>query len=161
MAIRVAVLKEKASGEKRVAIVSALTIRLEKLGAALGDPSDPKIIPVPQSSNGAACQVKSAIRETVKLVAKAEEVGLPVPRRGAFVQPIFAEVGEDKPAHGAVVAKRISADMDFVCHPTKVEADLPFGSIRRSGYGRELLGLGLKEFVNHKLIDVLDIDAHF
>ena len=64
-------------------------------------------------------------------------------------------------AHGAQVARRISTGMVFVNHPTKVEADLPFGGIRRSGYGRELIGLGLKEFVNHKLIDVVDIDAHF
>lgn len=63
--------------------------------------------------------------------------------------------------HGVEVAKRISTGMVFVNHPTKVEADLPFGGVRRSGYGRELLGLGLKEFVNHKLIDVVDIDAHF
>lgn len=65
------------------------------------------------------------------------------------------------PAHGAEVARRISTGMVFVNHPTKVEADLPFGGIRRSGYGRELIGLGLKEFVNHKLIGVVDIDAHF
>ena len=64
-------------------------------------------------------------------------------------------------ARGAKVAAKISTGMVFVNHPTKVEADLPFGGIRRSGYGRELLGLGLKEFVNHKLIDVVDIDAHF
>lgn len=64
-------------------------------------------------------------------------------------------------SHGATVARRISTGMVFVNHPTKVEADLPFGGIRRSGYGRELIGLGLKEFVNHKLIDVVDIDAHF
>ncbi|NII53687.1 NAD-dependent succinate-semialdehyde dehydrogenase [Luteibacter sp. SG786] len=63
--------------------------------------------------------------------------------------------------HGVEVAKRISTGMVFVNHPTKVEADLPFGGVRRSGYGRELLGLGLKEFVNHKLIDVVDINAHF
>lgn len=65
------------------------------------------------------------------------------------------------PAHGLEVAKQISTGMVFVNHPTKVEADLPFGGIRRSGYGRELIGLGLKEFVNHKLVDVVDIDAHF
>lgn len=65
------------------------------------------------------------------------------------------------PAHGAQVAKRISTGMVFVNHPTMVKADLPFGGVRRSGYGRELLGLGIKEFVNHKLIDIVDIDAAF
>ncbi|WP_336961504.1 NAD-dependent succinate-semialdehyde dehydrogenase [Sphingobium aquiterrae] len=63
--------------------------------------------------------------------------------------------------HGAQVARRISTGMVFVNHPTMVKADLPFGGVRRSGYGRELLGLGIKEFVNHKLIDVVDIDAPF
>ncbi|GGY88599.1 NAD-dependent succinate-semialdehyde dehydrogenase [Shewanella fodinae] len=62
---------------------------------------------------------------------------------------------------GEKVAHRISTGMVFVNHPTMVKADLPFGGIRNSGYGRELLGLGLKEFVNHKLVDVVDIDAPF
>lgn len=63
--------------------------------------------------------------------------------------------------HGAEVARKMSTGMVFVNHPTKVEADLPFGGIRRSGYGRELLDLGLKEFVNHKLIDIVSINARF
>ncbi len=65
------------------------------------------------------------------------------------------------PEHGRRVAEQISTGMVYVNHPTMVKADLPFGGVRRSGYGRELLGLGLKEFVNHKLIDVVDIDAPF
>jgi succinate-semialdehyde dehydrogenase/glutarate-semialdehyde dehydrogenase len=65
------------------------------------------------------------------------------------------------PKHGAEVARKISTGMVFVNHPTMVKADLPFGGVRRSGYGRELLGLGITEFVNHKLIDVVDIDAEF
>ncbi|XQA73101.1 NAD-dependent succinate-semialdehyde dehydrogenase [Xanthomonas sacchari] len=67
--------------------------------------------------------------------------------------------GDD--ARGVAVARRISTGMVFVNHPTMVKADLPFGGVRRSGYGRELIGLGIKEFVNHKLIDVVDIDAPF
>ncbi|WP_192457143.1 NAD-dependent succinate-semialdehyde dehydrogenase [Musicola keenii] len=65
------------------------------------------------------------------------------------------------PAHGAEVASRLSTGMVYVNHPTRVKADLPFGGIRRSGYGRELTWLGIKEFVNHKLISVVDIDTGF
>lgn len=63
--------------------------------------------------------------------------------------------------HGAEVAKRISTGMVFINHPSTSRANLPFGGIKRSGYGRELIGLGIKEFVNHKLISVIDIDAPF
>ena len=63
--------------------------------------------------------------------------------------------------HGVDVARKISSGMVYINHPTAVKADLPFGGIRRSGYGRELIGLGLKEFVNHKLIGVTDIDGTF
>jgi succinate-semialdehyde dehydrogenase/glutarate-semialdehyde dehydrogenase len=62
---------------------------------------------------------------------------------------------------GKAVARRISTGMVYINHPTAVKADLPFGGVRRSGYGRELIGLGLKEFVNHKLIGVTDIDGGF
>ncbi|ABQ35159.1 putative succinate-semialdehyde dehydrogenase [Bradyrhizobium sp. BTAi1] len=173
-------------------------------GLVAGDPFDPKTTLAPLSSQGAADEVKEKIRAAVQLGAKAEEVGPPVPNRGAFVQPtILTEVADDNPArhweffgpvsmlfrakdeddavriandspfglggsvftanpaHGAELARRVSTGMVFVNHPTKVEADLPFGGIRRSGYGRELIGLGLKEFVNHKLIDIVDIDARF
>jgi succinate-semialdehyde dehydrogenase / glutarate-semialdehyde dehydrogenase len=94
-------------------------------------------------------------------------------RHWEFFGPVSMRIANDSPfglggsvftadeKRGFDVAKRISTGMVFVNHPTKVEADLPFGGIRRSGYGRELLGLGLKEFVNHKLIDIVDIDARF
>ncbi|MFH7806925.1 aldehyde dehydrogenase family protein, partial [Acinetobacter sp. BSP-53] len=58
--------------------------------------------------------------------------------------------------HGAEVAKRISSGMVFVNRPAFSNANLPFGGIKRSGYGRELIGLGIKEFINHKLIYVTD-----
>lgn len=63
--------------------------------------------------------------------------------------------------HGIEVARQISTGMVYINHPTGVAADLPFGGVRRSGYGRELVGLGIKEFVNHKLIAVTDIDGAF
>lgn len=169
-----------------------------------GDPFDAGTTLAPLSSQGAADEIREQVREAVKLGAKAEEVGPPVPNHGAFVQPtILTNFADDNPARhweffgpitmlfrakddddavriandspfglggsvftsdnarGVELAKKISTGMVFINHPTKVEADLPFGGIRRSGYGRELIGLGLTEFVNHKLIDVVDIDARF
>jgi succinate-semialdehyde dehydrogenase / glutarate-semialdehyde dehydrogenase len=49
--------------------------------------------------------------------------------------------------------------MMFANHPTRMAADLSFGSIRMSGYGRELSGLGIHEFVNNNLVRVVLIDA--
>ncbi len=59
------------------------------------------------------------------------------------------------------MAAKILTGMVFINHPTIVKADVPFGGIRHSGYGRELTGLGIKEFVNHKVIGISDIDAAF
>lgn len=59
---------------------------------------------------------------------------------------------------GKRVASRIETGMVLVNHPTWTAADLPFGGIKNSGYGRELSGLGIQEFVNKKLIRVADIN---
>ena len=50
------------------------------------------------------------------------------------------------------VAEAVDTGMMFVNQPTKSQAELPFGGIKNSGYGRELSKLGIMEFVNKKLI---------
>jgi succinate-semialdehyde dehydrogenase/glutarate-semialdehyde dehydrogenase len=62
-------------------------------------------------------------------------------------------------ARGKRVASRIDTGMVFLNHPTWTAADLPFGGIKNSGYGRELSCLGIQEFVNKKLVRVSFIDA--
>jgi succinate-semialdehyde dehydrogenase / glutarate-semialdehyde dehydrogenase len=54
--------------------------------------------------------------------------------------------------HGKRVASRIDTGMVFINYPSVSTADLPFGGIKRSGYGKELSDLGIQEFVNKKLI---------
>ena len=49
--------------------------------------------------------------------------------------------------------------MVFINHPTWTAADLPFGGITHSGYGRELSSAGIQEVVNKKLVRVADIHA--
>jgi succinate-semialdehyde dehydrogenase/glutarate-semialdehyde dehydrogenase len=53
---------------------------------------------------------------------------------------------------GKRVASRIDTGMVFINYPSVSTADLPFGGIKRSGYGKELSDLGIQEFVNKKLI---------
>jgi len=62
-------------------------------------------------------------------------------------------------ARGKRVASRVDTGMMFVNHPTWTSAELPFGGIKNSGYGRELSSMGIQEFVNKKLVRVVSIDA--
>jgi succinate-semialdehyde dehydrogenase/glutarate-semialdehyde dehydrogenase len=57
------------------------------------------------------------------------------------------------------VADRVDGGMVWINHPTASRPELPFGGIKRSGYGRELSDLGMQEFVNKKLICAVPPDA--
>lgn len=56
------------------------------------------------------------------------------------------------PRQGQRVADQIEAGMVFVNGVLAESAELPFGGVKRSGFGRELGRPGIEEFVNKKLI---------
>ncbi len=56
------------------------------------------------------------------------------------------------PEQAARVADRLEAGMVFINGVGLEAAELPFGGIKRSGFGRELGTLGIEEFVNKKMI---------
>jgi succinate-semialdehyde dehydrogenase/glutarate-semialdehyde dehydrogenase len=60
------------------------------------------------------------------------------------------------PKRALAVAEAVDTGMMFVNQPTNSQAELPFGGIKNSGYGRELSKLGIMEFVNKKLIHLGD-----
>ncbi|MEB0060231.1 NAD-dependent succinate-semialdehyde dehydrogenase [Variovorax sp. LG9.2] len=55
-------------------------------------------------------------------------------------------------ARGKHVASLVDTGMMFVNNINWVDAELPFGGIKNSGYGRELGDMGIQEFVNKKLV---------
>ena len=62
-------------------------------------------------------------------------------------------------ARGKRVASRIDTGMMFINNISWSDAELPFGGIKASGYGRELGDMGIQQFVNKKLVRTTSIDA--
>jgi succinate-semialdehyde dehydrogenase/glutarate-semialdehyde dehydrogenase len=60
---------------------------------------------------------------------------------------------------GKRVASAVETGMMFINNISWSDADLPFGGIKDTGYGRELGDMGIQEFVNHKLVRYVVADA--
>ena len=55
-------------------------------------------------------------------------------------------------ARGKRIASQVDTGMMFANNIDWSDADLPFGGIKGSGYGRELGAMGIQEVVNKKLV---------
>jgi succinate-semialdehyde dehydrogenase/glutarate-semialdehyde dehydrogenase len=60
---------------------------------------------------------------------------------------------------GKRVARRVDTGMMFVNNISWSDAELPFGGVKDSGYGRELGNMGIQQFVNKKLVRTLAAEA--
>ncbi len=57
-------------------------------------------------------------------------------------------------ARAQAVGARLETGMVWINSTSKSSAELPFGGVKRSGFGRELGQLGIEEFANRKLIRI-------
>jgi succinate-semialdehyde dehydrogenase/glutarate-semialdehyde dehydrogenase len=62
-------------------------------------------------------------------------------------------------ARGKRVATKVETGMMFINNIDWTDAELPFGGIKNSGYGRELGDMGIQEFVNKKLVRTANLKA--
>ena len=62
-------------------------------------------------------------------------------------------------ARGKRVATKVETGMMFINNIDWTDAELPFGGIKNSGYGRELGNMGIQEFVNKKLVRTANLHA--
>ncbi|MDP9013214.1 MAG: NAD-dependent succinate-semialdehyde dehydrogenase [Pseudomonadota bacterium] len=62
-------------------------------------------------------------------------------------------------ARGKRLATRVETGMMFINNISWSDAELPFGGIKDSGYGRELGNMGIQEFVNKKLVRTAHLEA--
>lgn len=67
---------------------------------------------------------------------------------------LSGSVWSDDPEKAAEVAARLDVGMAYVNEHGTTLPGLPFGGVKRSGYGRELAEDGMNEFVNRKLVRV-------
>lgn len=60
------------------------------------------------------------------------------------------------PERGKRLASKLQSGMVFLNFSALTLPELPFGGVKRSGYGRELSSFGIEEFVNKKLVCLPD-----
>lgn len=90
----------------------------------------------------------------VAMVYRMTDVDAAVEQANDSTYGLSGSVWSDDPERAAEVATRLDVGMAYVNEHGTTLPGLPFGGVKRSGYGRELARDGMHEFVNRKLVRV-------
>ncbi len=88
----------------------------------------------------------------VAAVIRVADTEAAIARANAIEFGLGASLWTSDIAQGKALARRIEAGAVFINAMTASDPRLPFGGIKKSGYGRELGVYGIKEFVNIKTL---------
>ncbi|WP_435198427.1 NAD-dependent succinate-semialdehyde dehydrogenase [Janibacter sp. GS2] len=90
----------------------------------------------------------------VAMVYRMTDVDAALEQANASPFGLSGSVWSDDPEKAAEVAARLDVGMAYVNEHGTTLPGLPFGGVKRSGYGRELAEDGMNEFINRKLVRV-------
>ncbi len=90
----------------------------------------------------------------VVMIYRMTDVDAALDQANASSFGLSGSVWSDDPEKAAEVADRLDVGMAYVNEHGTTKPGLPFGGVKRSGYGRELAADGMDEFVNRKLVRV-------
>jgi acyl-CoA reductase-like NAD-dependent aldehyde dehydrogenase len=88
----------------------------------------------------------------VAAVTRARDANHAVELANQSTLGLGASIWTSDSARGEALAAEIQSGSVFVNGMVKSDPRLPFGGIKRSGYGRELSEVGIREFVNIKTV---------
>ncbi|MBP2280479.1 succinate-semialdehyde dehydrogenase/glutarate-semialdehyde dehydrogenase [Psychrobacter sp. PL19] len=88
----------------------------------------------------------------VAVIYKAHDVAHAIKIANDVPFGLGASIQTQDSALAAEIAEQLEVGMVYINTPSGSEANIPFGGVKRSGFGRELGTLGITEFLNYKLI---------
>lgn len=90
----------------------------------------------------------------VALLFRVKDAAAAVALANDSVFGLGASAWTNEPAEQELFARELAVGMVFLNQMVASDPRLPFGGIKRSGYGRELGSLGIREFMNAKTVVV-------
>ena len=88
----------------------------------------------------------------VAAVLRARDAGHAIELANRSKYGLAASIWTGNPERGEKLAAEMETGVVFINEIVKSDPRLPFGGVKRSGYGRELSAFGIREFVNIKTI---------